>query len=192
MIDRRDINYTEGGPMDPHVGGVLLPTPAVPEIADLPSGTLISGRQEQIGGPTPVDIGLDLGLATLGPIGWLGAGWLNRDKPPHMQLPTGQVGEVMLTGSPAYGAYNLFVDKPEGGILQTISQGGGMGMIPKMPEFQGGILAPLFQGDVFNILGGGGGGGFLPTLPSFDDIKMPLILAGAAIAGIYLLGKAIK
>ena len=39
-------------------------------------------------------------------------------------------------------------------------------------------------------------GGFnfpqLPSLPSLDDIKTPLLLLGVAIAGVYLLGKAIK
>lgn len=187
MIDRRDISYTEGTPGSPHIAGQLLQTPAVPEIAAMPKGAVISSTRP-IPGPSPIDIATDLTLATLGPIGWVGAGVLNRDKPPHMQLPTGQVGEAILSGMPAYGAYNSFVDKPEGGISEILDMGGGLGMIPKLPEGDGGVLAPFLSGDssIFNI--DLAGGGLLPKL-DLGGIKTGLILAGLAIGGLYLAGK---
>ena len=45
MIDMRDISYTEGDPLSPHVGGEALPT--ADPFPDIPSGGLISGSDNQ-------------------------------------------------------------------------------------------------------------------------------------------------
>lgn len=148
---------------------------------------IIAAQPSTPTGPSTIDYARDIGLSTLGPIGTLIAGLINRDVAPGQQTPIGQFGEILWQFNPLYQGWQFFVDKPEGGILAAAGTGGA-GIIPGLPDPAG---------------GDGGIVGILPELPGFPDlpelkipglpdmegIKNGLILGGIALAAIYIIGR---
>ena len=198
MIDRRDISYTQGTPNSPGVGGVLLRTP---QTVTTPSGGTVSTKWDIPGQPVaqteaereatqiqPVNIIQKAGEM----VQWRG-------------LSPSMVGDF----------WNLLLGSAE--HQQQISLGylGGMGaVIPSLfpspsqikdvpiVDFPGSETPGLpaldtafpgagdFISNVFNLPGGGGsgGGGLFPDISGWGKY---VLIAGLAIAGVYLAGKVI-
>jgi len=165
MIDRRNISYTQGSYLTPVDKGKLVvqPRDTTPRV---PSGGLISRAVP------PKPIKKETVLDTIGALGPLG------------------LAKVYTAGG-AYGSKEAVKT-----TITTLVENKGLPTEPlediwNTPEFKAwtpkatilGHEIPSIQIDPKDPTG------LVDWLPSFDDLKTPLIIAGVGIAGLFLAGK---
>lgn len=163
MIDRRAISYTQGHPLSPVHKGVLLQTAdPFPEIA---KGELISRAPT-----TPKKNG---GIVDV--ISTLGVGGLV-----DVYISGGAFGskEATKTVITEYVKGKDLPIEPLEALWET----------EEFKEWQPKVIIPVI-GEIPSIQIDPITLDPLGWLPSWDDIKIPLIIAGGAVAGLFLLGK---